>query len=170
MDFAHTQLPIGVLRPDGSHVLVSTDRARNIAAFDEAWPGTGAAFDADMQAFAADAPFIFGLLGGQIWSLKTGWAMLREVQKRGLAAFVGRMGEMLAPARHYLETHYESELMRALWAPWGLHCGLNPEAAYSAEMIRVISFAIEAAGCPIIKGGAERLVAGFARLIAAQGR
>lgn len=169
VEFAHTQLPTGVLRPDGSHVLVSTERARNIAAFEDVWAGAGVTFDVDMQAFAADAPFIFGLLGGQIWSLKTGWAILREAKKRGLAGLVARLGEVLTPARHYLEAHYESELMQALWAPWGLHCGLNPEAAYSAEMIRVICFAIEAAGCPIIKGGAERLVDGFAGLIAEQG-
>lgn len=59
--------------------------------------------------------------------------------------------------------------MRGLFAPWVLHCGLNPESTYSAAMLRVIGFAIELAGCPIVKGGADNLVKAFAQLITDQG-
>ncbi len=50
-----------------------------------------------------------------------------------------------------------------------LHTGLGPESAYSAAMVRVIAFAIEAAGCPIAVGGAKTLLAAFERLIVEQG-
>ncbi len=36
-------------------------------------------------------------------------------------------------------------------------------------MTRVIGFAIEAAGCPIVKGGADNLLMAFERLITDQG-
>ena len=41
---AHSDLPTGVLRPDGTYVLFSRDRKRNIATFDACAPGDGANF------------------------------------------------------------------------------------------------------------------------------
>ena len=38
---AHSDLPTGVLRPDGSHLLFSRDRARNVVAFDACANGDG---------------------------------------------------------------------------------------------------------------------------------
>src|SRR5262249_55786117 len=57
----------------------------------------------------------------------------------------------------------------ALWAPWSLHVGLGPEAAYSGLMGKVVAFALEAAGAPIMKGGASQAVAAFQKLIEDQG-
>jgi phytoene dehydrogenase-like protein len=50
-----------------------------------------------------------------------------------------------------------------------LHTGLGPESAYSAAMVKVIAFAIEAAGCPVAVGGAKSLLTAFERLIVDQG-
>jgi phytoene dehydrogenase-like protein len=75
----------------------------------------------------------------------------------------------LVSARGWLETRYESELVRALLAPWVLHCGLGPEAAYSGQMAKVIALALEQAGAPIVTGGAARLLEAFQRLIQDQG-
>lgn len=165
LEFAHADLPTGVLRPDGSSVILSKDRQRNIATFEALAAGDGAAFDRDMGGLGADAPFLFSLLGGSLWSgtmLKT---VAKETWKRGLRGLAAWFGEALVPARNYLEARYKSEDMHALWAPWVLHCGLGPEAAYSAQMLKVIGFAIEMAGCPIVKGGAQNLVTAFERLI-----
>ena len=68
---AQSDLPTGVLRPDGSHLLFSRDRARNVAAFEACGPGDGAAFSREMEGTGADAPFLFSLLGGQLWSWAT---------------------------------------------------------------------------------------------------
>ena len=51
------------------------------------------------------------------------------------------------------------------WAPWVLHTGLTPEATYSGQMGKVIAFALEAAGAPVVKGGAANAVAAFRSLI-----
>lgn len=169
LEFCHATLPTGVLRPDGSHALLSMDRSRNIAHFDALGTGDGKAFDREMARFAGNAGFVFSLLGGNLWSLATAKVLAREVWKKGLRGLLGWFGDALAPARGYLETTYRSEELRALWAPWTLHCGLGPESSYSSEMTRVIGFAIEAAGCPIVKGGAENLLQAFERLIRDQG-
>ncbi|RWX64592.1 NAD(P)/FAD-dependent oxidoreductase, partial [Mesorhizobium sp. M4B.F.Ca.ET.089.01.1.1] len=77
--------------------------------------------------------------------------------------------EALAPARGWLETAYTSETIRALWAPWVLHAGLGPEDAFSGQIAKVIAFALEAAGAPIVKGGAKNLLAAFEALIKERG-
>ena len=61
--FADTNLPMGVLRPDGSSVIFSMDRARNVKTFDALAEGDGGAFATEMDALGADAPFLFALLG-----------------------------------------------------------------------------------------------------------
>jgi len=162
---AQSDLPTGVLRPDGSHLLFSRDRARNVAAFEACGPGDGAAFSREMEGMGADAPFLFALLGGQLWSRGTAMQIVREAWRRGPRALLAWFGESLKSSRAYLETTYQSDSLHALWAPWGLHCGLNPESAYSAAMVKLIAFAVELAGCPIAIGGARTLLAAFERLI-----
>jgi phytoene dehydrogenase-like protein len=166
---AHSDLPTGVIRPDGSHVLFSRDRARNVAAFEECAKGDGETFASEMGRMGADAPFLFALLGGQLWSRRMAMTVAREAWKRGPRALAAWFGEALRPSRHYLESTYCSDAIHALWAPWGLHCGLNPESAYSAQMVKLIAFAVEVGGCPIAVGGAKALVAAFARLIEDRG-
>ena len=166
---AQSDLPTGVLRPDGSHVLFSRDRARNVATFEACAKGDGEAFDREMAKMGADAPFLFALLGGRLWSRETAALIGREAWKRGPRALAAWVGEALRPSRHYLESTYASDKLHALWAPWGLHCGLNPESAYSAQMVKVIAFAVEMAGCPIAVGGAKTLLAAFEKLIGDHG-
>jgi phytoene dehydrogenase-like protein len=162
---AQSDLPTGVIRPDGSHLLFSRDRARNVAAFEAFAPGDGEAFAREMAKMGADAPFLFALLGGRLWSRETAMLIAREAWRRGPRALAAWAGEALRPSRHYLESTYASEMAHALWAPWGLHCGLNPESAYSAAMVKVIAFAVEMAGCPIAVGGAATLLSAFGKLI-----
>ena len=166
---AHSDLPTGVIRPDGSHLLFSRDRARNVASFEACAAGDGEAFDREMTRMGADAPFLFALLGGRLWSRETLMLVAREAWKRGPRALGAWVGEALRPSRHYLESTYTSDALHALWAPWGLHCGLNPESAYSAQMVKVIAFAVEAAGCPVAVGGAKTLLKAFERMIVDRG-
>jgi phytoene dehydrogenase-like protein len=89
----------------------------------------------------------------------------REAWRRGPRALSGFFGEALGSARHWLEPHYKSDLFHALLAPWVLHTGLGPESTYSGQMAKVIAFALEAAGAPIVKGGAQNILTAFERLI-----
>ena len=50
-----------------------------------------------------------------------------------------------------------------------LHAGLGPEDAFSGQIAKVIAFALEAAGAPIVKGGARNLLAAFEALIKERG-
>jgi phytoene dehydrogenase-like protein len=167
--FAHTPTPTAVVLPDGRHAILSMDRKANVAAFDALAAGDGARFAADVERVGADAPFLFAVLGGSLWSRAMVRMLAREAWRRGVRELASFFGDALGTARGWLETRYQSEVVRALFAPWVLHTGLSPESAYSGQMGKVIAFALEAAGAPIAKGGARSALTAFARLIHDQG-
>ena len=168
-DYCHTPHPTAVIRPNGEAVVLTTDRAKNIATFNGLVAGDGDAHARDVGGVEADAPFLFALLGGALWSWATAKLLLAQVRKRGLRGLAAWFGTALTPARGWLETRYQSPLVQALYAPWVLHTGLTPESTYSGQMGKVIAFALEAAGAPIIKGGSGRAVAAFRALIEEKG-
>lgn len=167
--FCNTDTPTGVLRPDGSYLIQRTDHETNIAAFNAAAQGDGDQYGHDVGEIGKNAGLLFGLLGGGLWSRPTLKLLAREAWRRGPRNFVGFLGEALVPARGWLETSYQSETMRALWAPWVLHAGLDPEDAFSGLITKVIAFALEAAGAPIVKGGAQNFIVAFEALIKERG-
>jgi phytoene dehydrogenase-like protein len=169
LEFCHSAHPTGVLLPDGRSLVLTMDRAANQAKLNAVQSGEGDRFRADIGIVDRDAPLLFAMLGGALWTRATATLLLREAWKRGPRGLAGRLGEALRSGRTWLETRYESDLVRALFAPWILHAGLGPENAFSGEIARVIAFAMEAAGAPIVKGGAANAVAAFEGLIAAQG-
>ncbi|WP_082549533.1 phytoene desaturase family protein [Mesorhizobium sp. Root552] len=169
LEFCHTPHPTAVLRPDGSSVVLSMDRAANVAAFNALAAGDGDRHATDVGSIEANAQLLFGLLGGQLWSFATAKLLAREAWRRGLRGLVDYFGTALAPARGWLEAGYASPQIQALYAPWTLHCGLSPEDTYSAQMGKVVAFALEAAGAPIVKGGAGKAAAAFRALIEENG-
>ena len=66
--YCHTPHPTAVVRPDGSSLVLTMDRAANLAAFNALAPGDGDRHGADVGGIEADAPFLFALLGGRLWS------------------------------------------------------------------------------------------------------
>lgn len=167
--FVNSGRPTGVITPEQRHAALSSDRARNVEAFESLAKGDGAAFERSVNALGRDAEFVFSMLGGSLWSRQTFGLMLREGWRRGPRGLASFFGEALIPGRAWLEASFSSELMRALLAPWVLHVGLSPESAYGGQMLKVIAFALEAAGAPIVKGGADNLLRAFEKLIADQG-
>ncbi len=168
-ELCHTDQPTAVLRPNGSAVILSTDRMANVAAFNAHSPGDGDQHARDVGKIEADAPFLFALLGGSLWSWSTARLVVKQAWKLGINGLKAWTGEALEPARGWLESQYTSPNIQALWAPWVLHTGLTPEASYSGQMGRVIAFALEAAGAPIVKGGAGNATAAFVQLIEKNG-
>ncbi|RWM97479.1 MAG: NAD(P)/FAD-dependent oxidoreductase [Mesorhizobium sp.] len=169
LEFCNTGTPTGVLRPDGSHAILRTDRAANVAAANALAAGDGDRHSSDVGEIERNAGLLFGLLGGSLWSYPTTRLLAREAWRRGPHGLAAFLGEALVPARGWLESTYQSETARALWAPWALHAGLAPEDAFSGQIAKVIAFALEAAGAPIVKGGASNLLSAFEALIKERG-
>jgi phytoene dehydrogenase-like protein len=169
LDFCHTGNPTGVVLPDGRSLVLSMDRAANQAKLNAILPDEGDRFRADIGTVDREAPFLFAMLGGALWTPAIATLLIKEAWRRGPRGLAARLGEALRSGRTWLETRYESELVRALFAPWVLHAGLGPESSFAGEIGRVIAFAIEAAGAPVVKGGASKAVAAFEALIRERG-
>ncbi len=169
LEFCHSAHPTAALRPDGSALVLGMDRAANVAAFNGRGAGDGDQHGRDVGAIEAASPFLFALLGQPLWSRQTMMLLAKQAWKKGLGPLKAWFGEAMEPARGWLETRYASPDVQALWAPWVLHVGLTPESTYGGQMSRVIAFALEAAGAPVVKGGAGQAAAAFARLIEAKG-
>jgi len=167
LEFCNTRTPTGVLRPDGSHLVLQTDRKANVASFDAT--GDGSQYAADVGYIEKNAGLLFGLLGGGLWTWPTFKLLAGEAWRRGPRGLAAFLGDALVPARGWLESSYKSDLTHALWAPWVLHAGLGPEDAFSGQIAKVIAFAIEAAGTPVVKGGGKNLLVAFEALIRERG-
>lgn len=169
VEFCATDTPTGVLLPDGRALTYKMDRAANVAAFDAAGSGDGARLATDLDAFAANAELMFGLMGGDPWSKPTARLLGREAWRRKPRGLASTLGGALKSMRGWLETSFSGDLSQALWAPWCLHAGLGPEAAFSGQMGQVIGFALELAGAPIVKGGAANMVRALISIIEENG-
>jgi phytoene dehydrogenase-like protein len=169
LEFCHAEVPSAVSMDDGRALLMMKDRAANIALFEAAHPGDGAAHGAAMAGLERDLDLTFALLGGNLWSPAMAGRLAKEGWRRGPAGLSAFAGDALISCRRWLEATYGSDLVHALLAPWVLHTGLGPEATLSGHMGKVIAFTLEAIGMPVVKGGSSRLVEAFAALITAHG-
>lgn len=167
--YCKNDTPTGVLLPDGRHLILSTSREKNIASFETLAAGDGQAYQAAMQFVERHSALIFTLLGTELKSWPAARAVATAGWRDGFDATNAFFGTSLRSGRAWLETSIRSDLLRALLAPWALHCGLGPESAISALMLQVVAFTLEAAGMPMVQGGNGRTVDAFAQLIAANG-
>ncbi|WP_292655995.1 NAD(P)-binding protein, partial [Mesorhizobium sp.] len=71
LEFCNTSTPTGVLRPDGSHAVLRTDRTANVAAINAIAAGDGDRHGSDVGEIERNAGPLFGLLGGNLWSYPT---------------------------------------------------------------------------------------------------
>ena len=169
LEFCHTGTPTGVLRPDGSLPCCAWIAPPMSRLSMRLRSGDGDRHARDVGEIERDAGLLFALLGGACGPGPTAKLLAGEAWRRGPRGLAAFLGEALAPARGWLESTYRSEPRRALWAPWVLHAGLGPEDAFSGQIAKVIAFALEAAGAPIVKGGAKNLLAAFEALIRERG-
>ncbi len=108
-----------MLRPDGSSLVLTTDRKRNVEAFNALAPGDGDRHLADVGGIERDAPFLFALLGGELWSWPTLKLLFGQARRRGLRGLMDWFGAALVSARSWLETGYRSTEAQALYAHRG---------------------------------------------------
>ncbi|MGH8875207.1 MAG: phytoene desaturase family protein, partial [Acidimicrobiia bacterium] len=169
LELVNTEMPTGVVTPDGSLVFTTSDE-ENIARLNALAQGEGHRYGAVMgHFFAENADLTFGLLGNEPWSRPVGKLLFREVRRRGLAGTAAFFGEALESCRAWVERDFRSPLTRALITPWVLHAGLGPDDAYSGLMGKVILGALGMAGLPVVKGGSARIVDAFREVIERHG-
>ena len=170
LEFANTTSPTAVLTDDGESLILSTDPDETHRRFETAGKGEGDAFaKAIGDFFASNADLTFGLLGSELFSKRVIRLLLGEVRKRKIRGTFTFFGEALESCRTWAERDFDSELVRAMIAPWVLHAGLGPDDAYSGLMGKVIMGAVGMAGMPVVVGGSHRIVDAFEKVIESYG-
>ncbi len=163
--YLNTDTPTGSVTPEGDSVILSTNRDVNLSNFNQYSAKDGDGYLKSVTAIENSADITFGLLGSELRRFKTLLLVSREIQKRGFQGTTEFFGEAMGSCKDWLESHFESSIIRTLFAPWILHTGLAPDATVSGHMGKLIAFSLESAGMPVVKGGSYELVEAFKKLI-----
>ena len=170
LEFSNGDAYTGVLTEDGESLVLTMDETQTGRSLDVAAPGEAERYRGALgDFFEANADLTFGLLGNELWSRTAVKLLFGEGRKRGIRGTTTFFGESLETCRTWLERDFESDLTRAVIAPWVLHAGLGPDDAYSGLMGKVIMGAIGMTGLPVVTGGSTNLVTTFRRLIESNG-
>ena len=165
LEYVNNDTPTAVVLPDNRSFIMRTSREANVSSMDALAAGDGQNYQASLALVEQNANLIFGLLSNELWSYATGKLMLSEMIRNGPSATMAFFGETMQTSRRWLEERFQSDLVRALLAPWVLHTGLGPESALSALMNVVIAFSIEQVGLPLVKGGNYKTVEALEKVI-----
>jgi len=167
--YCNTDAPTAVLLPDGRHFILRTARDKNIQAMNALCAGDGDRYAAATAAFERQLDLTFAVLGADLHSWRTARAFATHAWRHGIGAVLEFARHGLQAARPWLEATFESDLLRACFAPWTLHAGVGPDNAGSAVMAQIIPWTLEAVGSPVVAGGGEGLVRALRRIIESHG-
>ncbi|RKP43921.1 phytoene desaturase family protein [Pararobbsia silviterrae] len=167
--FRPSARPTAVAMPDGRAFVMSSKLESVIADLDTLAPGDGQRYARALS----EASAMHGVLGNVLdneprglQALFAAWNGIRHMGINGLVEHAGRLSES---ARDWLETTFESDVARALFAPWVLHMGLDPDASGSGGMLRLQASLMQNTGLPCVEGGGIRLIEAFVRIVARRG-
>lgn len=169
LEFVHTATPTAALLPDDTGFVLGMDRAANIAAMNALAAGDGDRYADALGFVEQNAELTFAVLGQELWRSSFLRLVVKTVIKQGPRKFATNLARFSESARHWIERDFRAPAVRACLAPWVLHAGLSPDAAFSGHMGKVVSFSLEAAGTPVVKGGSDQLLAAFRALIEEHG-
>ncbi|WP_321396042.1 NAD(P)/FAD-dependent oxidoreductase [Emcibacter sp.] len=169
LEYVNTDKPTAAVLPDGRNFILWKDRQENVAAMEKLGTGQGEAYTRSMADIEQNTDLIFGLLGAELWKFSTLKLLVKAAWNRGLHGLSSFFGLSLNNCRNWLEADFSSDEIKACFAPWILHTGLEPDSPLSGLMGKLISFTLEVAGMPIVKGGSENLVRALSAIIEKNG-
>lgn len=169
LQYCVNEFPAGVLLPDGRSLVINTDHEKNLQTLEKVSPQDAKTYSRLFEKFFQNANITFSLLGNEPYSWANIRMLCKEVWQRGVVGVTSAFVDLLKPARQHLEAHYQSDEVRALFAPMCLHGGLSPDAAMSSLMGELITFSFSQVADPLVKGGGDKLVEAFKIVIESHG-
>ncbi len=154
---------------DQSHVGVSADVEKTVAAIGAMSPRDAAAWRGMLARFQTDAPHIFALLGSPMPSLAATRALLTAWRAQGRGWIAETLRLLLATPREFLDAHFETPKLKAMMAAWGMHLDFPPDTAGGALFPYLESMANQAFGMVIGAGGADTIIKAMCGWLRAHG-
>lgn len=165
LKYVNTEIPTGVVLPNGDSAVLYNDREKNIELFNRIAEGDGDRYAEAMTQFEKNADMIFTVLSNNVQTWTVYKKVYKAIRQKGMANFRAELGALMGTARDFLENNFTSDKIKALLAPWILHTGLGPDEIASNAMLQVLAFSLEQASMPIPEGGGKKLVAALQKMI-----
>lgn len=169
MEYCNNDTPTGVVTEDNRSLILSRNRQQNIEAMNQLAQGDGDNYQKAMQALEQKAELVFGLLGSSLWSFSTLKLLAKYTWNLGMQGMLDFVAQAMFNARDWLNNTFQSEVSKAMLAPWVLHAGLGPDSTFSGLMNQVMAFSIEQTGNPVVKGGNQKIVDCYQAIIEEHG-
>jgi len=168
LEYLNTDLPTGVLLPDGSSGILSRDLEASAAEFDRLSPGDGQALTDLMAGFGTYANKIFPLFSLDLASSQA-QMLIRELMTSGKGGFAPFAAEFMQTARDVLNERFRSPIVKAMIAPWLAHAGHTLDSANSGFSVSLFLATFIAAGMPLPHGGSDVLIKALVQLVTDHG-
>jgi len=168
LEYLNTDLPTGVLLPDGTSGILSGDLKTSAAEFDRLSPGDGQALADLMGEFGKYAHKVFPLFSLDLAS-KEAQVLIGELMGSGKGDFAPFAAEFMQTARDVLNDRFRSPVAKALIAPWVPHLGRTLDSVSSGFDVSLLLSALMAGGMPVPRGGSDMLVKALARIVTDHG-
>ncbi len=167
--FAPATRPFASSFADGSWVGVSTDLAATTAAIAAHSQRDAETWGTLVQAFGAEAPHIFGLLGTPMKMRALAYFIFKTWRAKGLGGSLDLTRFLLSSPRKWLEETFENPKVQAMLGAWGMHLDYAPDIAGGAIFPYLEGMAGQAFGMVIGQGGADTVVQSMVAAITARG-
>lgn len=155
--------------PDGRWLGVSTDIEQTCALISEISPADATQWRAMAEAFPLEAAFIGGILSTPMPSIALVRLVLGTWRKHGFAWMRNLARLLLSSPRAFLNTHFESNDVRALMSAWSMHLDFAPDTAGGAVFPYLESFGCQNFGMALGKGGADAIVRAMVAALTSSG-
>jgi phytoene dehydrogenase-like protein len=169
LEFVPVSKPFASAFPDGRWLGVSTDAAATkvgIAAFSES--------DAEVwgrmtDAFGAEAPHIFGILGNTMKLRALAYFMFKTLRAKRISGTIDMGRFLLASPRQFLTENFTSDRVQAMLGAWGMHLDFAPDVAGGAVFPYLEGMAGQAFGMALGRGGADTIIRAMVSAIRVRG-
>lgn len=167
LEFVPVNRPFASVFPDGDYFGVSTDLNETLSTMPN--PEDQAAWKAGLDAFPRKAGALVGLLSARMTKgglTKAGWQLLRS---QGLEGTLDLLRLLVSSPRNWVEQTFTDPRLHAALATWGLHLDFAPDISGGAIFPYLESFAGQAMGMVIGKGGADTVTQALVKVIESRG-
>jgi len=119
--------------------------------------------------FGAEAPHLFGLLGGPMKMRALAYFMFKILRAKGLTGTLDMTRFLLQSPRAWLAQTFQSPKVQAMLGAWGMHLDFAPDIAGGALFPYLEGMAGQAFGMTLGKGGADTIIRAMVAALDARG-
>ena len=169
LEFVAAPKPFASAFPDGTWLGVSTDTAATRAGIAAMSATDAEAWGRMTDAFASQAPAIFGLLGSPMNFRALAYFMFKTLRAKGIPGTADFARFLTLSPRQFLTENFTSDRVRAMLGAWGMHLDFAPDIAGGAVFPYLEGMAGQAFGMALGRGGADTVIRAMVSAIRARG-